>query len=384
MQKFIRAAFFEFQQSPARRSAFTTVTKSTVFPMQFVGTRWLENGPVASHLIEMLPQLKKFIEAVESKKVSITKSKSYTVLSTDMKNMKVLNARLQFFVSVCNELEPFLKEFQGNEPLVPFLYDRLRSIFSALFKRFIKASVVDNLATGNDFVKLDLKKSDHHLPTKEVDVGFGARRALGNDTGPDTMAFRAEAKQILIAIGCKLQERSPLKYSMVNYTSCLNPTNIWSDPKQCQRRFVSMCDYLIDAKRVSSSCADKANRSWVKLTSSAEFTSNAKDFAKETNKEKSRLDYFFRTELGDRVEHNDLYEIIKMILVLSHGNAEVERGFSINKNLIRDNLSEESLIAQRLVHQAIPTNDRKFLDVEIDKQMIAGVRMAWRRREQAL
>ena len=81
-----------------------------------------------------------------------------------------------------------------------------------------------------------------------------------------------------------LQERSPLKYSMVKYTSCLNPTNIWSDPKECQRRFVSMCDYLIDAKRVSSSCADKANRSWVKSTSSAEFTSNAEDFSKETDK----------------------------------------------------------------------------------------------------
>ena len=145
-----------------------------------------------------------------------------------------------------------------------------------------------------------------------------------------------------------------------------------------------MCDYLIDANRVSSSCADNANRSWVKMTSSAEFRSNAKDFAKETDKEKSRLDYFFRSELGDKVEHHDLYEIIKMMLVLSHWNAEVERGFSINKNLIRDNLSEESLIAQRLVHQAVPTNGRKFLDVEIDKQMIADVRMAWRRREQTL
>ena len=85
-----------------------------------------------------------------------------------------------------------------------------------------------------------------------------------------------------------------------------------------------MCDYLIDAKRVSSSCADKADRSWVKSTSSAEFTSNAEDFSKETNKEKGRLDYFFRTELGDRVKHHNLYEIIKMMLVLSHGNAEIE------------------------------------------------------------
>ena len=42
------------------------------------------------------------------------------------------------------------------------------------------------------------------------------------------------------------------------------------------------------------------------------------------------------------------------------------------------------MITQRLVHQAVPTHWRKFLDVDIDKQMIADVRMAWRRREHAL
>ena len=52
--------------------------------------------------------------------------------------------------------------------------------------------------------------------------------------------------------------------------------------------------------------------------------------------------------------------------------------------MIRDDLSEESLIAQRLVYQAVPTNGRKILVVEIDKQMIADVRMALLRRKQAL
>ena len=62
----------------------------------------------------------------------------------------------------------------------------------------------------------------------------------------------------------------------------------------------------------------------------------------------------------------------------------MERGFSVNKDLIPDNLSEESLIGQRLVHQAIPTDGNKFFDVMIDKQMINDARMAWRGWEASL
>ena len=145
-----------------------------------------------------------------------------------------------------------------------------------------------------------------------------------------------------------------------------------------------MCENLVDANRISTSQADKAHRSWHKLTSSREFTANAKEFAKQMSGNENRLDYFYQRELSDKDEHKELYDVIKRILVLSHGNAEVERGFSVNKNLLRDNLSEESLIAQRLVHQAIPTDGNKFLDVPVDKEMIADVRMAWRRREAML
>ena len=41
--------------------------------------------------------------------------------------------------------------------------------------------------------------------------------------------------------------------------------------------------------------------------------------------------------------------ILKTILTLSHGNASVEHGFSINKNLVDVNLSQKSIIALCLV-----------------------------------
>ena len=49
--------------------------------------------------------------------------------------------------------------------------------------------------------------------------------------------------------------------------------------------------------------------------------------------------------------------ILKTILTLSHGNTSVERGFSINKNLVDVNTSQESIIAQHLVKDHMIANN---------------------------
>ena len=131
------------------------------------------------------------------------------------------------------------------------LYDKLRMIFTSLFKRFMKASIVDNLKTGSDIIKMDVTKLQNHLPVKEVDIGFGARRTLSSDMSSESLNFRAEAKLIMVTLCTKMQERSPLKYSMVKYISCLNPTNIWANTKECVKRFDSMCEVLLEANRIT-------------------------------------------------------------------------------------------------------------------------------------
>ena len=47
--------------------------------------------------------------------------------------------------------------------------------------------------------------------------------------------------------------------------------------------------------------------------------------------------------------------VTKKLLILSHGQATDERGFSINSHMAVQNLKEESLVAQRIVHDAITT-----------------------------
>ena len=75
-------------------------------------------------------------------------------------------------------------------------------------------------------------------------------------------------------------------------------------------------------------------------------------------------------------EFSKLWEFIKMVLTLSHGQAGVERGFSINKNLITTNMPEKTIIAQRLVCDSIANVlGKDSLEIfQIDKQLLTFVR----------
>jgi len=66
---------------------------------------------------------------------------------------------------------------------------------------------------------------------------------------------------------------------------------------------------------------------------------------------------------------------LKKIFILFHGNAAVEREFSINKECISENMKEDSLIGQRHVWSAINAAGGTK-EVNISKTMIHAVRNA--------
>ena len=57
------------------------------------------------------------------------------------------------------------------------------------------------------------------------------------------------------------------------------------------------------------------------------------------------------------------------MFILSHFNAHVEIGFSVNADMLEENLKEESLIAQRKVHDSI-AGSGGVLNVNITSGML--------------
>ena len=61
-----------------------------------------------------------------------------------------------------------------------------------------------------------------------------------------------------------------------------------------------------------------------------------------------RVDEFFSTHITGE-NYVAFFDLLKILLVLSHGQASVERGFSVNKEIEVENLPEHSLVAQRTI-----------------------------------
>lgn len=99
------------------------------------------------------------------------------------------------------------------------------------------------------------------------------------------------------------------------------------------------------------------------------------NFALETE----RLDTFFHSVMDSNPELKELWQLIQLLLTLSHGQAAVERGFSINSDLLAPNLKTESLVAQRLVYDTIALSEIPVADFELTKELMQSCSHAYLR-----
>ena len=71
-----------------------------------------------------------------------------------------------------------------------------------------------------------------------------------------------------------------------------------------------------------------------------------------------------------------LQHVIKIVLILSHGQTQVERGFRSNKILIDDNMSTDTIVALRSVHDYLKFHELRAHEVEMTKDVLGSYRQA--------
>ena len=92
------------------------------------------------------------------------------------------------------------------------------------------------------------------------------------------------------------------------------------------------------------------------------------------NIDHDRLDVFLLSYLESCSRFPQLTEIFKFVMTLSHGQAAAERGFSTNKNLLVENLHEDSIKRQRIVVDHMESNNLDAFEVPIDQKLIKSVK----------
>lgn len=87
----------------------------------------------------------------------------------------------------------------------------------------------------------------------------------------------------------------------------------------------------------------------------------------------TRLDTFLYGVHAQR--YNELWGFCKELLLLSHGQGTVERGFSVNKEVETCNMQEETIVTHRLICDYVNTCGG-LLHVPISKELLASAASA--------
>lgn len=359
LEHLLSSLYSLFDGSPARRDDYQQITASSTFPLKFCAHRWVENGRVAERAIIIWPNITKYVSSVVSSKKKPT-CRSFTVVN-EFVNDSLTIAKLHFFVSTTTHVQRFLTMFQAERPMVPFLCDELQAIVRQVLARYLKPEVLRQADTVAKLCNIDCAKASNHVDSKSVDIGFAAKAALKD--APKTvsdlqkMTFRTGSKQFLVSLTTKLLERNPLKYSVIRSSRCLRPRNLGTDTKKCLNLFEQLLQGLCRKKQFSATYCDQAMTEFRKFCDDV-VVKHKGDFMafKETSEgslDADRLDIFFARFLDHMDEYKHLWAVCKLCLTLSHGQATVESGFSVNKEILIENQLEDTLIAQRRVYDAV-------------------------------
>ena len=84
------------------------------------------------------------------------------------------------------------------------------------------------------------------------------------------------------------------------------------------------------------------------------------------------LDTFFYSKVGDLDCYPQFSRAIKIVVILIHGQAQVERGFNVN-DILQPNLQGLSLQSQPMIHYHLESNCLTPASIDITKGLRESV-----------
>ena len=190
------------------------------------------------------------------------------------------------------------------------------------------------------------------MPVKNLQFGLAVEKVLSDIRKKDHVdsnqmkAFLASARTFLVSMLGKLFERNPICPSVV-----LDPNVLFNNEKDgLVKRFRIMLKSIIKLAIMPAHKAEKALKdfkAFVDLMKSSPHTFSEKS---------DRLDDYYFSQFNI-TKHEELSFVVRLVLTLSHGQATVERGFNLNKSLLKTNMTPETIISKRIIRDYMLSNN---------------------------
>ena len=382
--KILKAMHGLLEDVPARRENYTNVTETDVFPMSYCGHRWCENEKACNRADTIWQSYTKFIKFCSSQpKSNQPKGKRWVCLVEALKD-PLIRAKFKLVELIAAKLNVYLRGFQSDQPMIPFMFNILKEIVESILRMFILRDVIQDADSLQKLIALDL--TDVNIRRKSPDVGTGAKLHVQSYRSSKKFnvdilnKFYKECGTFFSGLVSHMLEKSPLRHQIIRCASCFDPRSFAVRDKQesCLLKFTVLVEKLASVGRISVSVADRAKDQYRRFIEDAvprqyqEFT----DF----DIFGSRLDSLLHPILCQD-KYKDVWLVCQIVFIMFHGQSHIERGFKTNKEFMTTNQNEASLISLRIVHDHMQANELTAATFPLSFDLVKHVRAARSRYE---
>lgn len=362
-----------FHQQHLRCENFHMIQKEVKVPehsfIQHSDTRWLTMSPSAERVYEQLPALiEYFSKYLPAKEKSTIQKQSYLDIRKYLLD-KLLKPFLLFiaYVSKIFTVE-FTAKMQKAEPLIHILYSQLKRLIYLLCSNIVKPDVL-----SSEFLELsaeELLSKSNLVNVEKITLGMKVKEAVAELTKLDQLLFlKGIQKFYLTTVTYLLDKITNVK--TLKYFACLAPENI---------KLASSLDDIVQIANLlplTDIDIDCLSHEWrlLQLDSDVAFVLA----------ENQRIDEYWAIIFSLRNQPNQRYSnvtrVVKAALSLTHGSADVERGFSESGRVLTDdraNMDLQTLNARLTVRDGLKMFDYKPHRISITPELLKLARTAHR------
>lgn len=397
IDEFVTDVYYWFKNYPSRqedflsvRSAITDDEISSTFK-RFVDNRWLSLGPVIDRLLQNFDRLCEFF--LKGKFDSATSNSSrFKRICIHLRTRKVTTVRLLFIRNICCDYERFLTLYQKSSPMIHQLHGDLTELLRQFLRRFVKPELIQEREV-NDLVQFVTKLSnEHYMPKDKLNIGSEATKIMrelkaDNNQYSSWKALNMDIINFFEKSAAYLVKKLPLTNILLKNLACFDPL--------CRRQATTVQMILAVVSQLpyynNAQMKDEVLREWQRYQEDSEITEELYICGRSWGDDGTcavmycNVDEYWHkvmmlTDSRGQPKYPALAQVVKMVLSLSHGQSDVERGFSINKRILNDRtaLSEKSICALRTVKEVIALYNGTIENIPISSELFRAYRSAHR------
>ena len=259
--------------------------------------------------------------------------------------------------------------------MIPYLKKELLLLYRNVLEIIIQPDILSNL-TGLHLTKIDFSDRKFCLKGKDMHIGFAAECEIKDLLKKDLVSIndvkeiKNDAAQFIIALMKKIFGRCPLGSVVIRNADVFDRNYMLNKSSATLKtKLQKLLHHLISLKIINTTTAQETLKKYMDILRNEEekFLSF---------KASQRLDEFFFSIVSLENVSKEFTFVFKLILTLSHGQACVERGFSINNTVLLTNMKPNPIIARKTIMDHMQKNDLKPHNLFLSSKLFRSVKAA--------